>query len=49
MLNIECKGLLPEGILDMGYSQHQELRAKIVELWSKERDMDKLWSGLIEC
>ena len=49
LLNIECKGLLPEGILDMGYSQHQELRTKIVELWSKERDMDKLWSGLIEC
>lgn len=47
LLNVECKDLLPESVLDMGYPQHQELRAKILELWSKERDIEKLWSELI--
>ena len=47
LLNVECKDLLPEGILDMGYHQHQELRARILELWSKERDIEKLWSELV--
>ncbi len=47
LLNVECKDLLPEGVLDMGYPQHQELRAKILKLWSKERDIEKLWSELI--
>ena len=46
LLNVECKDLLPEGVLDMGYPQHQELRAKILKLWSRERDIEKLWSEL---
>ncbi len=47
LLNVECKGLLPDGVLDMGYSQHQELRSRILELWSEERDIEKLWQKLV--
>jgi len=32
---------------DMGYPQHQELREKILEFWSKSQDMDALWASLI--
>lgn len=46
LLNVECKDLLLEGVFDMGYPQHQELRTKILELWSRERDIEKLWSEL---
>ncbi len=48
LLNIECKDLLPEGIIDRGYPQHQELRQKILDIWSKKRDMDNLWQSLVE-
>ena len=47
LLNSECKDLLPKGIIDKGYSQHQELREKILDIWSKERNMDKLWQVLV--
>lgn len=47
LLNVECKDLLPEGISDRGYPQHQELRARILELWSKEKNMDTLWQTLV--
>jgi hypothetical protein len=47
LLNVECAELLPEGEKDYGYAQHQELRTKILETWSKERNMDNLWQMLI--
>lgn len=43
LLNIECKDLLPEGVEDIGYPQHAELRKRIVELWSEEKDIRKVW------
>ena len=46
LLNVECKDLLPEGSVDTGYSQHQELRQRILDLWSKEKDIQKLWTEL---
>lgn len=47
LLNIECKDLLPEDITDKGYPQHKELREKILEIWSKNRNMDDLWEAII--
>lgn len=47
LLNEECKDLLPDGIIDTGYPQHQELRRKISDIWRKEKDMDKLWGFLV--
>jgi len=47
LLNIECKDLLPDGILDKGYTQHQELRDKILKLWEETKDINKLWNSLI--
>ncbi len=44
LLNLECKDLLPEGLSDAGYPQHQELRQKIVEFWEREKDINKLWT-----
>lgn len=43
LLNIEFKYLLPEGVIDEGYPQHQELREKILNYWEKDKDMRKLW------
>jgi hypothetical protein len=48
LLNIECADLMPEGVYDGGYPQHQELREKIVQFWAKYRNMDKLWEYLIQ-
>lgn len=47
LLNVECKDLLPEGTTDKGYPQHQELRQRILELWSKDKNMDNLWHALV--
>jgi len=47
LLNVECQDLLPEGITDKGYPQHQELRQKILELWSKNKNMETLWNILV--
>lgn len=47
LLNVECKDLLPQGVEDKGYPQHKELREKILELWSKDRNMDNLWETLV--
>lgn len=47
LLNIECKDLLPEDITDKGYSQHAELREKIVEIWNNKKNIYKLWNILI--
>ena len=46
LLNVECKDLLPEGIPDMGYPQHKELREKIVEFWKKDKNINNLWEYL---
>lgn len=48
LLNVECKDLLPEGIADFGYPQHQELRQHIVKFWSNDRDIKKLWAHLAQ-
>lgn len=47
LLNVECKDLLPEGVLDSGYSQHQEMREKILEYWKKNKDIKDLWNYLV--
>lgn len=47
LLNVECKDLLPEGITDTGYPQHQEIRQRILELWEKDKDIKNLWNYLI--
>ncbi|MFA6386452.1 MAG: hypothetical protein WCW04_01650 [Candidatus Paceibacterota bacterium] len=47
LLNIECKNLLSESIIDKGYPQHKELREKILKLWEKTKDIDKVWDSLI--
>ena len=44
LLNVECKDLLPEGVVDSGYPEHQELRNQIVAFWNTEKDIHKLWS-----
>lgn len=48
LLNVECNDLLPEGMLDTGYSQHQEIRRTILEFWEKDKDIKKLWDYLID-
>lgn len=47
LLNEECKDLLPEDVIDSGYPQHQELRQKIIDIWKKEKNMDRLWDSLV--
>jgi len=47
LLNVECRELLPSGVIDNGYPQHKELREKILLLWQEEKDMKKLWERLI--
>lgn len=46
LLNVECKDLLPEGVIDMGYTQHQDMRKKILEYWEKEKNIKDLWNYL---
>lgn len=47
LLNVECKDLLPERVVDTGYPQHQEIRQKILEYWGKDRDIKNLWNYLV--
>lgn len=44
LLNIECADLLPEGVADTGYPQHQEMRTKIAEVWNETKDIEKVWA-----
>jgi hypothetical protein len=44
LLNVECKHLMPEGVEDKGYPQHQELRTKIIELWKQNQDIEYVWN-----
>ncbi len=48
LLNVECKDLLPEGVIDGGYPQHKEIREKILENWVKDRNIATLWKSLME-
>ncbi len=48
LLNVEFKDLLPEGITDTGYPQHQEIREKILEYWEKDRNINNLWKYLVQ-
>jgi hypothetical protein len=43
LLNIECQHLLPEGDMDKGYPQHQDLRLRIMELWKQNPDIEYVW------
>ena len=42
LLNIECKDLLPLGVEDKGYPQHEEMRQKITEMWSEGKNMKEI-------
>lgn len=46
LLNVECKNLLPERAVDSGYTQHQEIRERILEYWKKDRNIINLWNYL---
>ena len=46
LLNVEFKDLL-DGAVDKGYPQHQEIRAKIRNLWETEKDINKLVLNLL--
>lgn len=46
LLNVECKDLLPNGVEDTGYPQHQDLRNKIIELWKQNSDIGFVWSQI---
>ncbi len=48
LLNVECEDLLPSGVIDTGYSQHQEIRARILEYWEKDKNIKNLWNYLVE-
>lgn len=47
LLNVECADLLPPGVEDTGYPQHQEMRKLILEYWEKDKNMKNLWEYLI--
>lgn len=48
LLNVECEDLLPSGVIDTGYPQHQEIRGKILEYWKRDRNIKNLWNYLVE-
>lgn len=48
LLNVECKDLLPEGVVDTGYPQHQEIRERILKYWEKDKNIKNLWNYLVE-
>ncbi|MEK7185638.1 MAG: hypothetical protein AAB726_03380 [Patescibacteria group bacterium] len=48
LLNVECKHLLPEGMEDSGYPQHQKLREKILELYKQNIDVDYVWREAVQ-
>jgi len=43
LLNVECANLLPEGVVDKGYPQHQELREKILGWWKENPNIQYVW------
>ncbi len=48
LLNVECKDLLPDGVIDTGYPQHQEIREQILKYWEKDRNIKNLWNYLVD-
>jgi len=44
LLNVECKDLMPEDVIDYGYPQHKGIRARILDLWQQNKDIKKLWN-----
>jgi len=46
LLNEEFIDLMPEGNHDEGYPQHQKLREEIKYLWSKQKDIHKVWTQI---
>lgn len=48
LLNTECQHLLPEGAIDNGYPQHQELRERISELWKQNPDIELVWKEALQ-
>lgn len=47
LINVSCKDLLPEGLQDMGYPQHEELRNRILGLWNETKDIEMVWNSLV--
>lgn len=43
LLNVECVDLFPEREMDKGYPQHEDLRKRILEQWSQNKDAVALW------
>jgi hypothetical protein len=46
LLNEECGDLMPEGVFDEGYPQHQEQRKEIARLWNETKDIQSIWNKL---
>jgi hypothetical protein len=47
LLNLHFKDLLPEGVEDLGYPQHVEIRNKIKYLWSQTNDITNIWEIIV--
>ena len=48
LINVECLDLLPNGVTDSGYLQHNNFRNQIQSLWAQKKDMNILWNELIK-
>ena len=46
LLNVECADLMPAGVKDEGYPQHQQMREKILQKWAEHKDLNYI---LHEC
>lgn len=46
LLNVVCGDLLPKGVKDWGYPQHQELREKVLTVWEEKQDIYFVWEQL---
>lgn len=47
LLNEEFRDFLPEGVSDVGYPQHQDMRNKILHYWKKDKNIKNLWDYLV--
>ncbi len=47
LLNSECKEWFPVGTMDIGYTQHKELRSKIGAWWEVDKNIDHLWNRIV--
>ncbi len=48
LLNVECSNLFPEGVFDIGYPQHQEIREEILKYWGNDKNIINLWNHLLK-